>query len=49
MLPGDTIRATPFIVGPEGPIDADAVRPAWFYCGVPLSFQPLSARNRLAV
>lgn len=38
VLPGDTIRATPFIVGPEGPIDADAVRPAWFYCGVTSCF-----------
>jgi hypothetical protein len=34
VLPGDTIRATPFIVGPDGPADLSAVRPAWFYCGV---------------
>lgn len=32
VMPGDTIRATPFLVGPDGPIDADEVRPAWFYC-----------------
>lgn len=38
VLPGDTIRATPFIVGPEGPADLGAVRPAWFYCGVTSCF-----------
>ncbi len=38
VLPGDEIRATPFIIGPEGPMDLDAVRPAWFYCGVTSCF-----------
>lgn len=38
VLPGDTIRATPFIVGPDGPADLDAVRPAWFYCSVTSCF-----------
>lgn len=38
VLPGDTIRPRPFIVGPAGPIDPDALRPAWFYCGVTSCF-----------
>jgi hypothetical protein len=38
VLPGDTIRATPFIVGPEGPADLDELRPAWFFCGVTSCF-----------
>lgn len=38
VLPGDTIRATPFIIGPEGPTDLTAVRPQWFYCGVTSCF-----------
>lgn len=38
VLPGDTIQATPFIVGPEGPADLDELRPAWFYCGVTACF-----------
>lgn len=32
LMPGDRLRATPFLVGPDGPIDADRVEPAWFYC-----------------
>jgi hypothetical protein len=32
VMPGDTIRATPFLVGPDGPIDVAEVGPAWFYC-----------------
>lgn len=33
VLPGDTIRGAAFIVGPEGPAELEALRPAWFYCG----------------
>ena len=38
VLPGDTILATPFIVGPDGPADLTAVRPAWFYCSISACF-----------
>lgn len=32
LMPGDRLRATPFLVGPEGVIDPERVEPAWFYC-----------------
>lgn len=32
VMPGDLIEATPFVVGPDGPVDLEAVKPAWFYC-----------------
>ncbi len=32
IMPGDAIRMTPFLVGPDGPIDLTAAAPAWFYC-----------------
>lgn len=31
-MPGDEIRFTPFLIGPDGPIDPGVVAPAWFYC-----------------
>ncbi|HEY0132829.1 MAG TPA: hypothetical protein VGB85_02080 [Nannocystis sp.] len=31
-MPGDKIRFTPFLIGPDGPLDAGDVAPAWFYC-----------------
>ena len=31
-MPGDRIRFTPFLIGPDGPVDLEAVAPAWFYC-----------------
>ena len=32
VLPGDAIRMTPFLIGPQGPLDLAAAAPAWFYC-----------------
>ncbi len=32
VMPGDLIRVTPFLIGPDGPLELEAVRPAWFYC-----------------
>lgn len=43
LMPGDRLRATPFLVGPEGPIDPSEVRPAWFYCRSTRCFGDLSA------
>ncbi|PCC67927.1 hypothetical protein SAMN02745121_04730 [Nannocystis exedens] len=34
-MPGDRVRATPFVAGPEGPVDVAALQPRWFACGVP--------------
>ncbi|MBL9100126.1 MAG: hypothetical protein JNL82_04155 [Myxococcales bacterium] len=32
VMPGDTIRPRPWIIGPDGPVDADADPPRYFYC-----------------
>lgn len=32
-MPGDRVRATPFVAGPEGPVDVAALQPRWFVCG----------------
>jgi hypothetical protein len=32
-LPGDRVRATPFIAGVDGPASVAALRPRWFACG----------------
>lgn len=32
-MPGDRVRATPFVAGIDGPVDAAALRPRWFVCG----------------
>lgn len=42
VMPGDAIRATAFIVGPDGPADLEKLRPAWFYCPVSGCFPTLS-------
>ena len=34
-MPGDRVRATPFVAGPEGPVDVAALQPRWFACGGP--------------
>lgn len=31
-MPGDAIRPAPFVVGPDGPVDAEALAPRYFYC-----------------
>jgi len=46
LMPGDRLRATPFLVGPAGPIDAAAVRPAWFYCRATRCFGDVTQGNR---
>lgn len=43
LMPGDRLRATPFLVGPDGPIDPDRVRPAWFYCRSTRCYRDLTA------
>ncbi|WAS97163.1 hypothetical protein [Nannocystis punicea] len=32
-MPGDRVRATPFVAGPDGPVDVAALQPRWFVCG----------------
>lgn len=32
VMPGDTIRPRPFVIGPDGPIDEEDIRPRYFYC-----------------
>lgn len=32
-MPGDRVRATAFVAGPEGPVDVAALQPRWFVCG----------------
>lgn len=46
LMPGDRLRATPFLVGPAGPIDAGAVQPAWFYCRATRCFGDVTQGNR---
>lgn len=46
VMPGDRIRATPFIVGPAGPADLAALRPAWFYCAASQCFPSLTDGSR---
>lgn len=43
LMPGDRLRATPFLVGPTGPIDPADVRPAWFYCRTTRCYGDLTA------
>lgn len=31
-MPGDTIRPLPFVIGPDGPIAEEDIRPRYFYC-----------------
>lgn len=31
-MPGDKIRLTPFLIGPDGPLDLEEVAPTWYYC-----------------
>lgn len=47
VMPGDAIRATPFIVGPDGPADLEALRPAWFYCPLSACFGALTGGDDL--
>lgn len=32
-MPGDRVRATPFVAGVDGPVDVAALEPRWFVCG----------------
>ncbi|MCY1054207.1 hypothetical protein [Nannocystis sp. SCPEA4] len=32
-MPGDRVRATPFIAGVDGPVDPAELEPEWFVCG----------------
>lgn len=32
-MPGDRVRATPFVAGVDGPVDVASLRPRWFVCG----------------
>lgn len=32
-LPGDRVRATAFVAGPEGPVALSTLRPRWYLCG----------------
>ena len=43
LMPGDRVRATPFLVGPDGPIDPEVVEPAWFYCRTTRCYGDLTA------
>jgi len=43
LMPGDRLRATPFLVGPDGPIDPATVEPAWFYCRTTRCYGDLTA------
>jgi len=31
-MPGDRVRATPFVAGVDGPVDVAALQPQWFVC-----------------
>ena len=46
VMPGDAIRVTPFLIGPDGPLDAEALAPAWFYCRATRCFADLTAQER---
>jgi len=41
-MPGDKIRVTPFLVGPDGPLDLEEVAPAWFYCQATRCFEDIA-------
>lgn len=54
-MPGDRVRATPFVAGTEGPVDAGELAPRWFACGEglctnqPFDWRELPACGALAL
>ena len=46
-MPGDEIRFTPFLVGPDGPLDLEAIAPAWFYCQASRCFNEVAQPEAL--
>ena len=46
-MPGDKIRLTPFLIGPDGPLDLEEVAPAWYYCQASLCFEDIAQPEAL--
>ena len=46
-MPGDKIRISPFLVGPDGPLDLEAAAPAWFYCQATRCFDEVAQPEAL--